>query len=112
MIAVGIRKNFSFRDLLNTFIHKIIASGIYLKYLSDRNFVFSLDNSLPEQNDDTNKRKLTLTDVAPAFIFLLFGRIVSFFVLICELFLHKKNVNQSMKRKKKWKRKVNSEIFV
>ena len=112
MVAFRIRKNLSVIDLLNTFIHRIMASGIFLKYKSDRNFWWTRYYFLPEQNDDTDKRKLTLTDLAPAFIFLLFGWIVSFIVFIGEILLNKKNINESMKRKRKRKRKVLSEISV
>ena len=67
---------------------------------------------LQEQDCVTEKRKLTLTDVAPAFIFLLSGYIMSFLVLIDEILLKKKNVNQSIKRKRKRKGKVHFEIPV
>ena len=93
-----------------------MASGIFLKYLSDRNYLWSMKYFYKfkalEQNDHSDKTKLTLTDVAPAFIFLLFGYIMSFIALIGEILLKAKNVNDSMKRKKKKKRKVHSEISV
>ena len=89
----------------------MMASGIFLKYFSDVDFWRPM-GFLQEQDDDFEKRKLTLTDVAPAFIFLLSGYIVSLLVLICEILLNKKDVNQSIKHKMKRKRKVHSEISV
>ena len=65
---------------------------------------------LPEQNIDTEKRILTHTDIAPAFIFLLFGYILSFIALIGEILLKRKNIKQPIKRKTK--RKVHSVISV
>ena len=105
-------KNFSFKDLLDTFIHRMMASGIFLKYDSDADFLWSMVYFSQEQDDDFEKRKLTLTDLAPAFIFLLSGYIVSLLVLIGEILLNKKNESQSIKRKMKRKRKVHSEISV
>ena len=67
-----------------------------------------MDYFSEEQNDDTDKRKLTLTDLAPAFIFRLSGYIVSFIALICEILLNANNVNQSLKLK----RKIHSELSV
>ena len=89
-----------------------MASIIYLKYLSDGNFLNKMHYFLPEQNDNTDKRKLILTDVAPAFIFLLRKYIVYFIALIGEIFLKRKNIKRPMKRKRKRKRKVHSEISV
>ena len=89
-----------------------MASGMYFKYHKDDKFLWSLRRSPEEQNDDSDKRKLTLTDLAPAFIFLLFGWIVSFIVLIGEILLNGKNKNQSKKRERKRKGKMHSEISV
>ena len=112
LYAFCIRKNFSFKDLLDTFIHRMMASGIFLKYDSDADFLWSMVYFSQEQDDDFEKRKLTLTDVAPAFIFLLSGYTVSFIVLIGEILFNKKKVNQSIKRKMKRKRKVHFELSV
>ena len=88
-----------------------MVSGIFLKYRSDRNFYASM-HFLPELSDDIDKRILTFTDIAPAFIFLLFGYIVSFIALISEILLRKKNANQSKEFKKVEKRKSHPKISV
>ena len=103
MYALAIRKKLTYKDLLDTFVHRMMASGIYLKYLSDNHFWWSMRYFPQDQNDDTDKRKLTLTDLAPAFIFLLFGWIVSFIVLICEILLNRKNMKQPIRVKEKKK---------
>ena len=112
LFAFGIQKNFSFRDLLNIFIHRMMASGIFFKYKSEVDFWRSFYYFSQEQDDNFEKRKLTLTDLAPAFIFLLSGYTVSFIVLIGEILFNKKKVNQSIKRKMKRKRKVHFELSV
>ena len=112
MYAYTIRKNLNCIDLLNIFMYRMMASGIFFKYYSDVDFWRSIHYFSQEPDNDTGKRKLTLTDVAPAFIFLLSGYIVSLLVLIGEILLNKKNVNQSIKRKMKRKRKVHPKISV
>ena len=62
-----------------------MASGLYFKYKSDKSFLIRLPLLLEFLDVDTGKRKLTLIDVAPAFIALLTGYVVSFSVLIGEI---------------------------
>lgn len=79
-----------------------MASGLYFKYISDGSFLSSLDlkSRIPDQ--ETTNRKLTLTDVAPAFIFLLTGYLISFLVLIIEIVSgRKKNFSMKIKGKRK-----------
>ena len=89
-----------------------MASGIYFQYLKDKNFLVSVYYFLPNQNDDTDTRKLTLTDLAPAFIFLLFGYVLSFIALIGEILLNRKNMKHAMKRKRKRKRKLLCDLSI
>lgn len=104
MPAMMVRKNFCYKDLLDSFVHKIVASGLYIKYNSDNSFFSSMlvRSQIPDYEKPSN-RKLTITDVAPAFIFLLSGYFISFLVLIVEIYLYR-NKKKSMKIKKKRKR--------
>ena len=85
MGAMMIRKDFCCKKVIETFIHRLVASGLYFKYQNDKSFLLRLPFLLKLSEEDVSKRKLTLTDVAPAFIVLLMGYFVSFFVLIGEI---------------------------
>ena len=85
MGAMMIRKNFCCKKVVETFVHRLMASGLYFKYLSDKSFLLRLPLLLSFSEKDTSKRKLTLTDVAPAFIILLTGYFVSFLVFVVEI---------------------------
>ena len=89
MVAIMIRKGFCCKNVIETFVHKLMASGLYSKYQKDKSFFFRLPLLLNYSKKDTSKRKLTLTDVAPAFIVLSMGYFVSFSVLIGEILTHR-----------------------
>lgn len=81
-----------------------MASGLYLKYQNDAAFLIRMRRQLKYKAKDTSKRKLTLTDVAPVFIFLIFGNIISFLVLIVEIMSDRvKKVNSLKKNEKRSK---------
>lgn len=107
MSAMPLRKGFCCKKILNTFVHRLMASGLFFKYYRDSAFLIQLPNSLKHQEEDNNKRKLTITDVAPAFTFLLSGYIISFFVFIGEVLSNCwKKTKQSKIVKRSEKRKV------
>ena len=85
MVSMMIRKDFCCKKVIETFVHRLAASGLYFKYKSDKSFLYRLPFLLKYSEEDNSKRKLTLTDVAPAFLVLLSGSIVSFVVLIGEI---------------------------
>ena len=97
--SMTIRRGFCCKDLVDTFVHRIMASGIYFKYFSDFNFFHSFNVKIEEK--ETTNRKLTLTDVAPAFIFLLCGYFISFLVFIVELLSKSKNARHLSRKKEK-----------
>lgn len=89
----------------------MLASGLYFKYVSDTKFVPITKFNSELSDYETAKRKLTLTDVAPAFIFLLTGCFVSILVLITEIWLsrqqeHKEQDFDQVPPKKKKKENV------
>lgn len=88
MAGMMVQRNFCCKNLLNTFVHKMMASGILEKYHSDGAFLSSLPLRLAFPEDYDSKRKLTLTDVAPAFIFLLSGYFIAFFIFIGEILIN------------------------
>ena len=83
-----IRKDFCCKKVIDTFVHKMIASGLYSKYESDKSFMYRLPLLLKYQEKETLKRKLTLTDVAPAFMFLITGHFISFILFMGEIWIH------------------------
>ena len=98
MATMMIRKDFCCKKMIETFVHKLLASGLYSKYQNDKSFFFRLPLLLNYSEKDTSKRKLTLTDVAPAFIALSMGYFVSFSALIGEILTHRwKKLNYRIK---------------
>ena len=94
--SMSVRRGFCCKELLATFVHRMMASGIYFKYLSD--FMFTRSSYFGVLEDETTKRKLTLTDLAPAFIFLLCGHFISLLVLCCEIISNRRNRRILMRR--------------
>ena len=101
MYAMMIRKGICCKEVIETFVHKIMASGLYFKFKNDKSFWIRLPLLLEYQEKETTKRKLTLTDVAPAFIFLLTGYFVSFITLMGEMWIHPRKKIHCMKKSKK-----------
>ena len=113
MGGMMINKNFCCKKVIETFVHKLTASGLYFKYQSDKYFLLRLPFLLDLSEEDTSKRKLMLTDVAPAFIILLTGYFVSFFVLVGEMLTSpRKKMNCLKKNSKRRLRIVHNEDFV
>ena len=81
--SMSVQRGFCCKELLDTFVHRMMASGIYFKYLSDYAFFHSFFDRFVV--NETTNRKLTLTDLAPAFIFLMCGHFVSLLVLCWEM---------------------------
>ena len=107
MGAMMIRKNFCCKKIIETFVHKLMASGLYSKYQNDKSFFFRSPLLLNHKIKDSSKRKLALTDVAPAFIVLSTGYIVSFFVLVGEILTHRrKNLNYRKKSYRQQRMKI------
>ena len=77
----------------------MMASGLYSKYKSDKSFLNRLPLLLEHQEKENTKRKLTLTDVAPAFIFLIEGYFISIIVFMGELFIHPRSKKHQLKEK-------------
>ena len=98
MPAIVVRKNFCCKKLVETFVHKMLASGIYSKYLNDRAFMLRLPRLLKYKESYANKRKLTLKDLAPAFIILLTGYFISFLLLIEEKMVNRRKKIYSLKK--------------
>lgn len=107
-----VRKDFCCKKLLDEFVHRMMASGIrYELYrLSHYNFILSLQLNSTEEY--TSKRQLTLTDLAPAFIFLLSGYFISILCLIGEIWSHRKNNMTFFTKRKKVKIESEKEISV
>ena len=80
--SMMIQKGFCCKHFTDVFVHRMMASSIYFKIMNDGNFLDVLKCSLRYPDTDDCLRKSTLTDVAPAFIFLLFGYFVSFLALL------------------------------
>ena len=103
LVAMEVRKDFCCKKVLDKFIHRMMASGIYSKYYSHANFIFMLP-VLQNSGEDISERSLTLTDVAPPFMFLLLGYIASSLIFILEILSSRKNklkFSAKIKRKKK-----------
>ena len=99
--AMAVRGGFCCKQLLDTFIHRMQASGILNKYESDGIFYHKVQNMNSTLKNDPSKRKLTLTDVAPAFLCLLFGYFISFLVLIAEILSSRKKATNSKRKEKR-----------
>lgn len=101
MSGMRVRRGFCCKKLLDTFVHRIMASGIWLKNFNQGNFLKSLKLLLKYPEERIDKRKLTLTDVAPAFIILLSGYFISCLTLIGEMASNRKNRVYRLKRNKR-----------
>ena len=102
MASMMVRKDFCCKKVIDTFVHRLMASGLYSKYRNDKSFIFRLRLLLKLSEKDTSKRKLTLIDVSSAFIFLITGYFVSFCVLIGEILANRwKKVNYCKKSKER-----------
>ena len=89
-----IHKNFCCKKVIETFMHRLTASGLYFEYQNDKSFLFRLPFLLKFSEVDSSKRKVTLTDVAPAFIIFLIGYFASFLVFMGEILISpRKKVN-------------------
>ena len=86
-----------------------MASGIHSKIYDDFNFINKMEFFSRNPEIDATLRKLTLTHLAPAFIFLLFGYFISFLALIGEILLHRKNLRHSKVLKTRKRNKVHDE---
>ena len=107
MIGMMIQKDFCCKKAIDTFVHKMMASGLYSKYMNDKSFILRLRLLLKYQEKETIKRKLTLTDVAPAFIFLLSGYFISFLVFKVEIWIHpRRRMRHFLKKEEKRKKKI------
>ena len=106
MGAIMIRKGFSGKKVIETFIHRLMSSGLYFKYKNDKTFLIRLPFLLNLSEEDTSKRKLTVTDVAPAFLVLLTGYFVSFLVLIGELLTNPSKKKNYLKKSKERKLRI------
>ena len=105
LTAMYMRKDFCCKDMINTFVHRVMASGIYFKVFKDSN-VKILHYSRSRMIENDSKRKLTLTDLAPAFMFLLSGYLMSFTVFIFEVIINQKNERYfKRKTRKKYRKK-------
>ena len=93
--AMTVRKGFCCKHMIDAFVHRMMASGIHSKIINDGNFLSVLKFSLRYPETDDTLRKLSLTDVAPAFVFLLFGYFISFLVLIGEILFQRRNFRHS-----------------
>ena len=87
--SMSVRRGFCCKELIDVFVHRMMASGIYFKYFSDFFFMCSSFGGISES--ETTNRKLTLTDLAPAFIFLLCGYFTSLLVLCWEMMTSRRN---------------------
>lgn len=102
MAAMMIQKDFGLKKLIESFVHRHMASGLYFKDNSDSALLYKYQYLLKYTENDTSKRKLTLTDFAPAFIFLLIRYFMSFSVFLYEIMLNRKTgVKFSMKKNKR-----------
>lgn len=113
MSAMMIRKEFCCKKLVETFVHRLLASGLYFKYHKYSVFLIRRPHLLKYKKNKNNKRKLTLTDVAPAFMFLLAGYFISFLFLIGEIVSNRQktmNYFQINKRKQKERRKRDEDL--
>ena len=104
MTAMYMRKDFCCKDMINTFVHRVMASGIYFKVFKDSNLAL-LYYSRSRMTEIESKRKLTLIDLAPAFIFLLGGHLISFTVFVFEIKMNQKNVRYLIRETKKFRKK-------
>ena len=101
--SMSVRRGFCCKEHVNAFVHRMMASGIYFKYFSD--YVFLFGSSLGIMENETTQRKLTLTDLAPAFIFLLCGHFISLSVFCWEMMSDRRD-RRILKTVKK--RKINA----
>ena len=87
--SMSVPRGFYYKELVDTFVHRMMASGIYFKYYSD--FTFLKSPLFRITGIERTNRKLTLTDLAPAFIFLLCGYFISLSVLFWEMVSSRRN---------------------
>lgn len=107
LFALLVRKYFCCKNLLDEFVHRMMASGLRSEIYKLGLFLTGLPLRLEYSEEYTSKRPLTLTDVAPAFLFLIIGHFISILCLIGEILSRrKKNSNLFTKRRK---RKIESE---
>ena len=99
LLAMMVSRDFCYKGLIDQFVHRMMASGIYFKIMNNFNFLMSFYFS-GIQEKETSNRKFTLIDVAPAFIFLLCGYFIFFLVFIGEILIARKNLRNSKRNKK------------
>lgn len=103
LAAMMARKDFCCKEKLDMTVHRIVSSGIYKKIYKDYTFHLRL-RFFSNYTESEPERKVTLTQVAPAFIFLWIGCGVSLFIVILELifnsFVIRVHVENYNKRKK------------
>ncbi|XP_055947061.1 probable glutamate receptor [Argiope bruennichi] len=83
--AVAMKKNFCYKDKLNTIISGINSAGLYMQFTKEEHFKSWLSAS-ERRRDATKKVKpLSLEDLSGVFCTLLVGLNLSLFTFICEL---------------------------
>ncbi|KAG8178271.1 hypothetical protein JTE90_015682 [Oedothorax gibbosus] len=94
--AIVLKKNFCCSDILNKYLLRLCAGGIYWKILNDAMFLEKLSSRAAETfQDDPPVKNLTTEDVSGAFILILAGYVLSALVCILEVVIFK------IKRRKK-----------
>lgn len=99
MGSMFVRHDFCCKEQLDMTVHRIMASGLYFKIIDDSAFLLRL-KYLSNYTEPEISKILTLTNLAPAFIILLFGYTLSLIVLAIEIILSriKKRVKKKRKR--------------
>ncbi|XP_035226349.1 glutamate receptor ionotropic, kainate 1-like [Stegodyphus dumicola] len=83
--GIGLRKGFCCTAKLNAIISKLHASGLYEKFIRDETFkptVAQNDNA----TETDSEGKLSMDDIMTLFTLLICGYVLSFIVLLCEIF--------------------------
>lgn len=88
--TITIRKNFPYKNKLDSAIHRITASGLHAKHFRD--YLFKTKRSTSGKNADTNTLKsLTILDISGALIVLIFGLSVAATAFFFEILSNNKN---------------------
>lgn len=92
--SMATKKDFCCKEELAKNIRRIVEAGIIKKFKNEQNFKRAWEknsNTNNVANTDHSLRKLNLTDVSAAFIFLVIGHVLSLLLLVIEIFVNRRN---------------------
>lgn len=78
-------KDFCCKEQLDIAIFRLQAGGFLQKFMLERDFRFAMETFSSESINLDHRRRIRFTDISAAFVFLILGYTISFFMLIAEI---------------------------